>query len=282
MPTFATPQPITATISLLVGDIRITASDRADTVVHVRPVSESSRADVKIAEQTRVEYADGGLTVKTPKSLGGWFTRTGAIEVTIDLPSGSHLRGDTGMGELRCDGRFGDCQFKSGYGQIHVQRAEAVRLTTGGGDLTVDSASGPAAITSGTGEVRIRHIGGAATVKNSNGSTWIGEVGGDLRVHAANGDITVDHAGSAVMAKTAHGSIRIGEVVRRSVLAETALGDIEIGIRAGTAAWLDVNTSAGSVRNELHASGSPGRAEETADIRARTSYGDITIRRSAA
>ena len=37
MPTFDTPEPITVTLELGVGDVRITASDRADTVVEVRP-----------------------------------------------------------------------------------------------------------------------------------------------------------------------------------------------------------------------------------------------------
>ena len=34
---FDTPDPISVTVELAVGDIRIEASDRADTVVEVRP-----------------------------------------------------------------------------------------------------------------------------------------------------------------------------------------------------------------------------------------------------
>ena len=58
MPTFDTPEPISATIDVAVGDVRITASDRADTVVEVRPSDASNDEDVKAAEQTRVEYAE--------------------------------------------------------------------------------------------------------------------------------------------------------------------------------------------------------------------------------
>lgn len=279
MPTFDTPRPITVTVSLLVGDVHLSAGDRTDTVVEVHPASVSSKADVKIAEQTRIEYSDGRLLVRTPKNLGSWFGRTGSIDVTIELPSGSHLRADTAMGELRCDGRLGDCQFKTGYGQIHLKQTDALRLATGGGDVSVDSAGGSTTITNGTGEVRIRRIEGPATIKDSNGDIWIGDVSGDLRVHAANGDITVDRAQSGVIAKTAHGGIRIGEAVRGSVVAETALGDIAVGIRAGTVAWLDVHTSAGRVRNQLDAAASPGPAAETVEVRARTYYGDIIIRR---
>ena len=77
MPTFDTPEPISVTIDLAVGDVRIIASDRADTVVDVRPSDASNEDDVKAAEQTRVEYADGQLLVKAPK-LRSWLSRSAA------------------------------------------------------------------------------------------------------------------------------------------------------------------------------------------------------------
>ena len=56
MPTFATPEPITVSIELSVGDVRIVASDRTDTTVQVRPTDESRDLDVRDADQTRVEH----------------------------------------------------------------------------------------------------------------------------------------------------------------------------------------------------------------------------------
>ena len=47
MPTFETPEPITATIDVTVGDVRISAGDRSDTVVDVRPSDASNDEDVK-------------------------------------------------------------------------------------------------------------------------------------------------------------------------------------------------------------------------------------------
>ena len=104
---------------------------------------------------------------------------------------------------------------------------------------------GHAEVTAGSGDVRVREIDGTAVIKNSNGDTWIGAVTGDLRVNAANGNIAVDVAHGGVDAKTANGDVRLGEVVRGSVVLETALGDLEVGIREGTAAWLEVNATAG-------------------------------------
>ena len=56
MPTFNTPGPISATIDLAAADVRIIASDRQDTVVEVRPSNSAHEPDVKVAEQTKVDY----------------------------------------------------------------------------------------------------------------------------------------------------------------------------------------------------------------------------------
>jgi DUF4097 and DUF4098 domain-containing protein YvlB len=152
-------------------------------------------------------------------------------------------------------------------------------VTSGLGAITVDRAVGRTEVT-GAGDVRIREIAGSAVIKNLNGDTWIGEVTGDLRCKAANGDITVDRADAAVVAKTAYGDVRIGEVVRGMVVLGTASGELEVGIREGTAALLDVRSKFGSVRNSLAASDAPVPSDQTVEVHARTSYGDIVIRRS--
>jgi DUF4097 and DUF4098 domain-containing protein YvlB len=84
-----------------------------------------------------------------------------------------------------------------------------------------------------------------------------------------------------VEAKSSNGNIRIGEVVSDSVTLRTATGDIEIGVAVGTAAWLDLKTGYGRVRNELDGIGQgPEKSEQTVEVRAHTSFGDITVRRS--
>jgi len=281
MPTFDTPQPISVRLSLgfVVANVRVTAGDRTDTTVDVRPVDASSKADLKIAEQIHIDYADGRLVVRAPK-FGTLFGRTGSVDVTIALPSGSQLQGETGMGELVCEGRLGECRLKTGYGEIRLDQAGAVSLKSGSGDITVDHADGDAEITAGNGAVSVRRIDGPATIKNSNGASWIGEVTGDLRLNAANGALTVDRAGAGVTAKTANGSVRIGEVTRGTVTLETAAGSLDVGIRTGTAAWLDLNTTAGRVRNELAAAAGPENTDETVEVRARTYVGDIIVRRT--
>ena len=57
-------------------------------------------------------------------------------------------------------------------------------------------------------------------------------------------------------------------------------GAVTVGIPTGTAAYLDVRSDHGRVRSELGRAAEPRPDTERAAVRARTSYGDITIRRA--
>jgi hypothetical protein len=280
MPTFDTPEPISVDVELGVGDLRIEASDRTETTVEVRPSDPTKEADVMAAEQTRVECANGHLLVKAPT---GWrwlpHRGGGSIDVEVGLPEGSHVRVDA-AGAVHGRGRLGECRCNVGVGEIRLDETGPVNLKTGAGDITVERAAGKAEIVTGIGAVRIGSIDGTAAVKNSSGDTWIGEVSGAARVSAANGSISVDRVHEGIVAKTANGDVRIGEVARGAAVAQTAFGQIEVGVLDGVAAWLDLHTKFGNVHNGLEASESPEAGTDTVEVRASTSFGDITILRS--
>src|ERR1700754_4019401 len=87
MRSFATPGPIAATVEVAGAHVRVTASDRTDTVVTVEPIDVGSRKNVKVAEKTKVDFAGGQLSVKTTAS----GDKDGSVAITIDLPVGSSL-----------------------------------------------------------------------------------------------------------------------------------------------------------------------------------------------
>ena len=280
MPTFDTPAPITATVEFVVGDLRITTADRADTVVEVRPSDPGTDQDVRAAEQTRVEYADNRLLVKAPKQRGlGLFGKPGSVDIEIRLPDGSHLQADAAVAAFHGAGTLGTCRIRTGVGDISLERTGPLDVKTGTGAVAVDGVTGDALLTTGSGELRLGRVDGEATVKNSNGDSRIGAVTGDLKVNAGNGDILVDHAGAGVTASDSNGNIRIREVTRGSVSLKTSMGELEVGIPAGTLAHLDLHTQFGNVSNRLDAAAAPPAGEQAVDVRARTSYGDIIIRR---
>jgi DUF4097 and DUF4098 domain-containing protein YvlB len=281
MPNFETPEPISVTLELGVGNVRITASDRTDTTVDVRPSDESDESDVQAAQRVRVDYVNGVLRVMGPKARVFDLSRkTRSVDVSIDLPSGSQVSGEVQVGDLSGTGRLGECRFKTSAGNVRFERTGPLRVDTAAGHITADGVAGNAEIHTGSGKVRIGEVAGSVVVKNSNGDTEIDAVTGDVRVRSANGGISVERAGAGVEAKTSNGSIRLGEVARGSVELGTAMGDLEIGIAEGTAAWLEVNTGFGQVRNLLDNATRPKESDETVEVRAHTSFGGITIRRS--
>ena len=281
MPTFPTPDPITVTLDLI-GDVRITASDRVDTAVVVRPGDPSKAADVKAAEQTTVDCHQGNLAVTTPKTWWRYtpFGGTESVDVLIELPTGSQVTADLAMGHLSAEGELGACRLKTAMGNIRLDQTGALRASTGYGNVTVDRVVGDAELKTGTGHVRADRIEGGAVIRNSNGDTTIGDVTGDLRVKAANGGIQVGRARASVTAQTANGDVRVAEVSQGDVAVETAAGELEVGVRQGTAAWLDVLTRFGSVRNALEETEAPTSSDPTVQVRARTSVGDILIGRA--
>jgi hypothetical protein len=285
MPVFQTPEPIAVTIELGVADIHLAASDRADTLVEVRPTDAAKPADVAAAEQTRVEYAAGRLFIKSgPSGWRQYSFRGGreSVEVRIDLPAGSQVRLEAGIAALHGTGRLGECSSKTGAGDVQLEQTGVVQCKTGGGDISVGQTAGAAQITTGSGAVQIGRIDGSARIKASNGDTWIGEVTGDLQVRAANGSIVIDRSCATVAAKTAKGDIRFNTVTGGAVLAQTAYGQVDIGVLDGVAAWLDLNTNFGKVESDLEAAGAPEPGGDAVEIVARTSYGDIAIHRRLA
>jgi DUF4097 and DUF4098 domain-containing protein YvlB len=200
--------------------------------------------------------------------------------VVIELPTGSAVLTDVSVGDVDSTGGLGECRFKTSVGQFRLDRTGRLRLGTTG-HVTVDTVIGNADVATGSGRIRIGDIDGTAVIKNSNGNIDVDTVTGELRASTANGDISVDRADAGVEAKTSNGTIRIGQVARDSVTLYTAAGDLEIGVAAGTAAWLDLKTGHGRVTNTLDDIGhGPDRSEETVEVRAQTSFGDITVRRS--
>ncbi|WP_369211448.1 DUF4097 family beta strand repeat-containing protein [Streptomyces flavofungini] len=279
MPAFDTPRPIAVTVTLDAGNVSVVAGDGEETVVDVRPGSEGREADVRAAERTRVEFSGGALLVKAPKDRS-LFGKGSSVDVEITLPAGSGLRSTGGLVHHVTRGSLGECVIKASAGDIQVERATEVRLTTGLGEVGVGRVEGSAEVTTASGEIQVGEVTGSALVKNSNGAVSLGPVGGTLEVKAANGKVTVERAAADVTVRTANGAIRVGELARGSAILETAAGTIEFGIPEGTAAFLDVRTRAGTVSQSLPEPKDASEPTDTLKVRARTGIGNIAVHRA--
>ncbi|MEU3269067.1 DUF4097 family beta strand repeat-containing protein [Streptomyces bacillaris] len=280
MPSFDTPDPITVTAYVYSGSIRFTAGDRSDTVVDVTPQDPKRDQDVRAADQTEVAFASGVLTVRTPKA--NLVGRSGNVDVTVGLPAGSHVDTSGAGVQVLGEGLLGEVRVKSSAGDVRLDATGPLHVTAQHGLTTVERVDGPAEITTSTGNLRVGVVNGPATLKNAHGTTTVGTVTGELRVSSSHGGVDITHARSSVTGTTTHGHIRVAEVARGTVRLETSNGSMEIGIREGTAAWLDISSTRGQVRNTLAPSEAPERNEETAEVRARTNWGNVDVFRARA
>ncbi|MEW2130675.1 DUF4097 family beta strand repeat-containing protein [Streptomyces sp. NPDC005435] len=280
MPTFDTPQPIAVTAHIGAGSLRLAAGDRTDTVVTVAPRDPKRDKDVRAAEQTEVTLTAGILTVRTRERL--LIGPSGCVDVTVELPAGSSAEVTGSWTNVLGEGRLGEVRVKTSTGDVRLGTTGPLKLTVSHGSVTVDRAEGAAEITSSSGSIRVGAVDGPAALKNTNGTTVLEAVTGDLRVSGTNGNIDIGRAGASVTGTTTNGQLRVAEVARGEVRLETSNGSIEIGVREGTAAWLDVSSNHGQVHNALAASGAPATSEDTVTIRARTNWGTIDVLRARA
>ncbi|NEA99485.1 DUF4097 family beta strand repeat-containing protein [Streptomyces sp. SID13726] len=278
MPSFDTPEAISVTAHVGAGSLRIAASDRLDTVVEVRPGSPKRDRDVRAAEQTEVTFANGVLTVRTKERRV--IGPSGTVDVAVELPTGSRVDVTGSWTQVLGEGRLGEVRVKTSGGDVRLDTTGPLKLTSSHGSTIVDRVEGTAEITISTGSLRVGLIDGSAVLKNAQGTTTVGAVTGDLRVSGAHGDIDIARADSSVTATTAAGALRIAEVASGTVQLETSYGAIDIGVREGTAAWLDVRSERGVVHNTLASADAPAETEDTVKVRARTRWGNIDVRRA--
>jgi DUF4097 and DUF4098 domain-containing protein YvlB len=280
MPTYDTPTPIDLAIKLQVGAIEIIATDRDDTVVTVSPTNPAKAVDRRGAEETRVDVDGQRLIITGPRPRISWIGPTESVDVKVELPAGSRLTAEIGVGGVRAVGRLGATRIKSSMGRVDLDSTGDLWLRASHGNATLGTAEGGVEITADHGQIRIGKVTGDAILKASHGTILIGESGGDLEAKLSYGDLEITKALGSVAAKTAYGSIQLAEVSSGSIQVESGFGQVTIGVRPGVPAWLDLSSKEGHVRNQLGSDRAPDASEQTVAVRARTQHGDISIQRA--
>ncbi|MFE9574936.1 hypothetical protein ACFYO1_00985 [Nocardia sp. NPDC006044] len=159
MTTFQTPEPIAVTIDVLSGDVTVIATERTDTVVTIQPADPAKKGDVRAAEHTQVTFAAGALTVQTPKD---WRTYTPfggnpSVAVTVEVPLGSQLKANAGVGRLAGIGELGRSDLEIAAGDIVVERpSDSVTAKVAKGDIRIrEAARGVLRLETSMGELEV-------------------------------------------------------------------------------------------------------------------------------
>ena len=150
-----TPQPISVELDLRLANVHVTAGERADTIVRVRPERSAKRDNVTAARANtrRVRRRQAAGQATTPaQGMEPVHSVAGRSRSRSNSPPDPHLSGRTVAGEFHCTGSLGRCELKSGIG-----------------DITLERVTGDAELATGTGEVLAGEVDGSAVIRNSNG-----------------------------------------------------------------------------------------------------------------
>ncbi|MFI1256439.1 hypothetical protein ACH4U6_22065 [Streptomyces netropsis] len=174
MQKFETPDAIAAVVEIPAGRLSLLAADRAETTVEVRPAVAGKGRDVKVAEQTTVEFGDGVLRIIAPEARNQVLSNPGSVEVTVHLPAGSRVEATSAAAEVRTEGRLGDVAVHGAHRRIEIADVEGLRLTSVDGDVHVGRLGGPAQISTARGGITIGEaVHGTVVLRTQHGDISI-------------------------------------------------------------------------------------------------------------
>jgi len=267
---FEVSGPVEVDVRLVSGDIAIDPTLEGRVEVELIGNDEESSA---LVEETRVELHGHGtpkLVIDVPQRRSGLGFRFGfghgGITCRVRCPERSTLKARTKSAEVTARGTLG-----------------GANVATASGDIELECVDGAASAKTASGDIDIREVTGTANVQTASGDVSVDAVRGALSVSTASGDVEIGEAYDDVSVNTVSGDQHHRGVVEGNVGAHSVSGDIVIGVRKGSRAWLDCNTVSGDTSSELDVTAdAPEGDGPLVEIRAKTVSGDIRITRAPA
>ncbi|MFJ5091050.1 DUF4097 family beta strand repeat-containing protein [Streptomyces sp. NPDC088674] len=174
-----TPPALTLTVDIPAGRLQVIATDRADAAVEIRPADADRSRDVKAAGTFEVTHGEGTLRVAPAAPRHRLLGGSGAVAITVHVPSGSHLEAEAASAELRGVGRLGDVTVEGQSGAVKLDETAGARITVRDGDLTIGRLGGPAALRTHRGTIRVAEaVGGEVTLRTDSGDIEVGAAPG--------------------------------------------------------------------------------------------------------
>ncbi|MFC5182754.1 DUF4097 family beta strand repeat-containing protein [Actinomadura harenae] len=221
MQKFDTAAPIALVLDVPAGRVRIIAVEQDETTVVVLPANDSKGRDVKAAEQTTVEFADGVLRIGAATAGNQYFGSSGSVEVTVQLPAGSTVEAKSGSAELVTTGRLGDVAFEGAYREIKLDEVAGLRLKAVDGDVEVGRMSGSGEISTSRGDITVGEAqGGKVVLATQTGDITVGAAAGvsaSLDAGAGNGRVTNSLKNDGTVALEIHATTPNGAITARSL-----------------------------------------------------------------
>jgi len=155
-----------------------------------------------------------GNTIRVGQTRESWFNHV-SIDYDITAPKSTHLKAESGSGDLKA-----------------VSMNSGSRLATGSGSINGDDLGGDSYLQTGSGDIRVNFSnGGNVTAGAGSGSIRLTGVKGSLKAETGSGDVSV--AGQPLEAWKI----------------EAGSGSIDLNL-GGAKFTLDAETGSGSIRTD--------------------------------
>jgi hypothetical protein len=217
-----------------------------------------------------VNLDGGNATVRGDASLASVAHLSGTVSYTLARPSLQLRTGDISLSCPWIDG--GNCDLSA---TVDAPERAPLKLTTGGGDLSVSGLSGAVSASTDGGNVTASRLTADVTVSTGGGDVTVSQLSGTVSLHTDGGNITGTAITSAyVSAATGGGDITL-TLTRppRDLTVSTDGGNVTIVV-PGNAAYDIVQeyTAGGSATKSVQVSSS-----SPYKISATSGGGDINI-----
>jgi hypothetical protein len=269
--TFDVTGPAELDVRFAAGDIDVDPTLEGRVEIELTAHDEESQ---RLLDEARIELQERHgrplVLVDVPQRRGGFgfsfsFGRSG-ITCRIRCPHESGLSVRT---------KSADVSARGTLGSLNVAGASS--------DVQVDHVTGGANVKTASGDFGARSIGGGLNVQTASGDVSIEVARGPVNITTASGDLTIEEAYDTVNANTVSGDQQHRAVLQGNITINSVSGDVAVGVRRGSRAYLDCTTVSGDTSSELELTGdAPDGDGPMVEVRARTVSGDIRITRAPA
>lgn len=201
----------------------------------------------KVVDNPPIEQS--GNTIRVGQMHESWFNHV-SIDYDITTPKSTHLKAESGSGDLKVTSINGGVRLETGSGSVNGDGLGGDGyLQTGSGDIRVNFANG-GSVTAGAGSGSIRLTGVKGGLKAETGSGDVSVAGqptDNWKIEAGSGSIDLNLGGSkfTLDAETGSGSIRTDQAISMQ-------GSLErhhiVGNVGGGGPTVKVETGSGSIR----------------------------------
>ncbi len=272
--------PASVRIELEVGKLDVVATDRPDVTITASASNPGRGGDRAAADAVRVDRVGDEIVVRGPQKRRLLGPGKDAVDLVVELPEASAVTALVRYGSARLAGRFGAVSVELPFGQLSLDTAERLELKGGHGDYRVTAVTGDADVRFKWGSTRVGHVGGRLQL-SGDGPIMVDRTDGPADLKTSTGPLELGTAGAGATIRSAYGPVRVRDALRGVIRVDGAYGNVDVGVRAGTAVWLDATSQHGVVRTDLAADSGPGTGEETLELHVRTGYGSIAVHRSS-